>query len=224
MHNTRRTLQHHDLPSSQQLKRSTLLAFCGATILMIAVVLPAEYGHDPTGIGSVLGLTEMGRIKQTLAQEAAAQKKADKAGATAAKVPEKALEPASAPSVAMEQSTGQSPPPAADTAKQKHEMQITLAPDEGVEVKLEMKQGAKTNFEWTVQGGLVNFDAHGDPYNAPPNFFHGYKKGRQVKGDKGVLVAAFDGRHGWFFRNRDKQPVTIKLLTQGDYLNIKRAT
>ena len=33
--------------------------------------LTAEYGTDPTGVGNVLGLTEMGEIKQQLAREAA---------------------------------------------------------------------------------------------------------------------------------------------------------
>src|SRR3546814_17950651 len=36
------------------------------------VVLPSEYGIDPTGIGRVIGLTEMGAIKMQLAEEAAA--------------------------------------------------------------------------------------------------------------------------------------------------------
>ncbi len=35
------------------------------------VYLPAEYGTNPTGVGSILGLTEMGEIKQQLAAEAA---------------------------------------------------------------------------------------------------------------------------------------------------------
>ncbi len=63
-----------DLPSSQQLKRSTIFALCCATVLMVTVVLPAEYGRDPSGVGELLGLTEMGKIKQSLAQEAALQK------------------------------------------------------------------------------------------------------------------------------------------------------
>ena len=36
------------------------------------MVLPAEYGIDPTGVGKLLRLTEMGQIKQQLAEEAAA--------------------------------------------------------------------------------------------------------------------------------------------------------
>ena len=43
-----------------------------AAAITIAVVLPAERGIDPTGIGAALGLTEMGEIKMELAREAEA--------------------------------------------------------------------------------------------------------------------------------------------------------
>ena len=39
---------------------------------------------------------------------------------------------------------------------------------------------------------------------------------------EGVLEAAFDGRHGWFWRNRIKGAVTVTLRTDGDYQDIKR--
>ena len=51
------------LPSSRTLVRSTMIAVGVAAVLLVGVVLPAEYGVDPTGVGRVLGLTEMGRIK-----------------------------------------------------------------------------------------------------------------------------------------------------------------
>lgn len=60
-----------DLPSSRTLLRSTIIAVAAAVVLLLAVVLPAEYGVDPTGIGEVMGLTEMGEIKMQLAREAA---------------------------------------------------------------------------------------------------------------------------------------------------------
>lgn len=210
------TPSKRDLPSSQQLKRSTILALCGATVLMITTVLPAEYGKDPTGLGEFLGLTSMGKIKQSLAQEAALQKLAEKTPAV------KQETAAVTPTIVEQNKTTTATSATTPVSAQKHEMQITLAPDEGAEVKMEMKKGAEASFEWTSEGGLVNFDVHGEPFNAPPNSSHGYKKGRQVKGDQGVLEAAFDGKHGWFWRNRGKQPITIKLLTKGDYLTIKR--
>ena len=35
-------------------------------------------------------------------------------------------------------------------------------------------------------------------------------------------AAAFDGSHGWFWRNRGKADVTVTLRTDGDYAEIKR--
>ena len=40
-----------------------------AAILTVLVILPAERGIDPTGIGSVLGLTRMGQLKSALGEE-----------------------------------------------------------------------------------------------------------------------------------------------------------
>ena len=53
--------------------RSTMLAGGGALAILVLFLLPAEYGVDPTGVGGLLGLTQMGDIKQQLAGEAAAQ-------------------------------------------------------------------------------------------------------------------------------------------------------
>lgn len=50
------TTQRTDLPSSPQLIRATLLAIAVAGVLLLTVVLPAEYGLDPTGAGAALGV------------------------------------------------------------------------------------------------------------------------------------------------------------------------
>lgn len=60
-----------ELPTTKQLIRSTLIALSTAMVLLVTVILPAEYAIDPTGVGKVLGLTEMGEIKAQLEQEAA---------------------------------------------------------------------------------------------------------------------------------------------------------
>lgn len=97
-------------------------------------------------------------------------------------------------------------------------MSITLQPGEGAEVKLVMVKGAKANYSWTANGGNVNFDTHGD--GGGENI--SYEKGRGVAGKTGVLEAAFDGNHGWFWRNRTSAPVTVILKTDGAYSDIKR--
>ncbi|MDH0432545.1 transmembrane anchor protein [Aeromonas caviae] len=217
----------NDLPTSAQLLRSTVLAMITAAVLLVTVVMPSEYAVDPTGVGRALGLTQMGEVKLQLAEEARADEAATQNGAmTAAVVPSPVTAPT--PTVAPTQPAPVQAAPAPQTAAEpqatglQHEMSITLKPNQGAEVKLEMKQGAKVNFLWTANGGVVNYDTHGDPINAPKGFYHGYGKGRATPEESGVLEAAFDGKHGWFWRNRTDKPVTVTLRTQGDYASIKR--
>ena len=208
-----------ELPSSRQLLRSTLLAVVAAGALLITIAMPAEYGIDPTGIGSALGLKKMGEIKVALAKEAkearqevppaAASMASPQAGAQAAQtVPAAAAAPLPAEK-----------PAAAGLA---HETRVTLKPGQAAEIKLDMRKGAKVRFEWTTAGGPVNFDNHGDPPNAPKGFYHGYGKGRQVERDAGEIEAAFDGKHGFYWRNRSNSDVTVNLKTQGEYSALKR--
>ena len=200
-----------ELPSSRQLLRSTAIAFVAAGALLITTVLPAEYGIDPTGIGGALGLTQMGQIKTARSAEAAADTKAAAAPAIATPAA-----PAPAPAPA---------PPAVQVAQapsgKRDEMTITLRPGQGAEIKLDMRKGDQVEFSWQSSGGAVNFDTHGDPVNAPKNFYHGYGKGREGS-VKGTLQAAFDGQHGWFWRNRGQADVNVTLKTQGQYSAIKR--
>ena len=58
---------------------------------------------------------------------------------------------------------------------------------------------------------------HADRTAPPAIKYHGYKKGQAVPSDTGVLVAAFDGMHGWFWRNRTTVAVTVTLRVAGDY-------
>jgi hypothetical protein len=182
-----------ELPSAKKLLRSTLLAALAALVLLVAVVLPAEYGIDPTGVGRVLRMTDMGEIKQQLATEAAADGVAVAAANPAA--------PSLAPPMAW-----------------RDEMPFTLTPGEGVEIKLTMAGGAKAQYAWVVEGGEVNFDTHGDALGKSIS----YEKGRAVSSDEGVLEAAFAGNHGWFWRNRGHSNVTVILRTRGEYTEIKK--
>ncbi|MDO8769172.1 MAG: transmembrane anchor protein [Burkholderiaceae bacterium] len=212
-----------ELPSSRQLVRSTVLAAVSALVLLVAVVFPAEYGIDPTGIGRVLRMTEMGNIKQQLAAEAAAD-----AAAALPTAPSQAAEttlgmaaanaaepPARAAVAAAPKEPAQA---AAPKIEWRDEMPVTLTPGEGTEIKLKMVQGAKAQYSWVVEGGEVNFDTHGDA----PGQSISYEKGRGVASDEGVLQAAFTGNHGWYWRNRGKSNVKVILRTRGDYTDIKQ--
>lgn len=194
-----------ELPSSKQLLRSTLIALIVAAVLLVTAVLPAEYGIDPTGIGGLLGLKEMGTIKTQLAAEAAKHNAA---------APEPA---ASAPAVVATATPTPEPTPT-PTPQKSDTTTVTLKPNEGVEYKLEMSKGAKAKYEWTSAGGPVNHNLHTDGAGGS----HSYSKGTGVERDAGEITAVSDGYHGWFWRNRNSKDVTITLKTSGDYKSIKR--
>jgi hypothetical protein len=220
-----------ELPTTAQLIKSTIIAIITAAILLVTVVLPAEYAIDPTGVGKTLQLTEMGEIKTQLAEEAEADRKleqnkqqqpsADQSSSLVKIIASLLVSPAAADDqIVIAQTTSPAPTKATSaTGGREDEFVVVLKPRQGAEYKLEMKQGAKANYSWSVVGGVANYDLHG---TQPGGKESSYKKGRGVSGDKGVLTAGYDGIHGWFWRNRGKVNVTITLRTKGMYTNPKR--
>ena len=190
-----------DLPSSAQLLKSTIIAIIMIVILFVMVILPAEYGSDPTGVGKLLGLKEMGDIKMSLLEESQNESLQES-------------EPFSIDTDSVEAEK------ISDTINE-DVVEITIEPGKAIEIKLEMKIGDVVQYEWrTIKGGL-NYNLHGDGYKGSKKSIN-YKKGRMVPSDSGELKAEFDGYHGWFWRNREKFSVTVILQTSGDYIRIKQ--
>jgi hypothetical protein len=215
----------NELPSSAKLIRSTIIAAIVALVLLVAVVMPAEYAFDPIGAGRLLGLTEMGEIKEQLEEEAAADEAAQMMtvqSSSKESVPEPATvatETASAPEPEAEPKVAESAPTPAAKSQWQDEVRVVLTPGEGTEFKLTMQEGATARFSWVSEGGPVNFDTHGDGGGQSIS----YEKGRGVPEDEGTLEAAFTGNHGWFFRNRNDNNITLVLRTGGDYGELKKA-
>jgi hypothetical protein len=202
-----------ELPSTKKLIKSTILAAITAIVLLVTVVMPAEYGIDPTGIGQALGLKQMGEIKVSLAKEAATEEQIVKAAQTG-QIPTQTLaEAAPVPVVAS------SVTPTTSAAIRTDERSVTLAPNEGTEIKVTLAKGKKVEYSWSSDGGRVNFDVHGDS-EALNIDYHGYGKGSEQQ-KTGVIEAAFDGNHGWFWRNRTPKTLTVTLKTRGEYTDIK---
>ena len=190
-----------DLPTSAQLLKSTIIATIVAIILLIMVILPAEYGTDPTGVGKILGLKEMGEIKISLLEESQNESSQENNASS--------IKTDSVEQVMVNNTINNDV------------VEITIEPGKAIEIKLEMKSGSLVQYEWkTIKGGL-NYNLHGDGYKGSQQFIS-YKKGRMVPSDSGELKAEFDGYHGWFWRNREKFSVTVSLQTSGDYIQIKQ--
>lgn len=84
-----------------------------------------------------------------------------------------------------------------------------------------MKVGDQMTYSWSTNGGRLNFEFHGEPPNAPSNVFTSYAKGTREKAE-GSFTAKFAGTHGWFWRNRTSQPITVTVKTTGRYEKLER--
>lgn len=193
-----------DLPSRASLFRSSVIAGISAVAILVTVVLPAEYAIDPTGVGRVLGLTEMGEIKRELAEEAEADRLLDE---------QRALERSSS---VLDAVFGLFVGAAHAQEAWRDEVTFTLEPGASAEIKLAMEPGMTAEYTWAATGGRINFDlhAHGDGQSID------YARGRGETSGEGSIEAPFAGEHGWFWRNRDSGDVTVTLQLRGDYAEL----
>jgi hypothetical protein len=191
-------MDREGLPSTKSLIKATGVAAVIGLLVLITAILPAEYGIDPTGLGEKMGLT-------MLSQAEAAESASAEAGSSSDN-----LLALSAGPVWRTQSTLSS-----DTTT------VTLKPDEGLEVKANMNAGDRMVFNWASEGGPVNFDMHGERFNDGDNFTS-YWQGRNEPAANGAFEAPFDGTHGWYWRNRGDETVTIVLQTSGFYDGISK--
>lgn len=197
-----------DLPSSAKLMQSTAIAAVAALVILITIIMPAEYGIDPSGVGELTGLKRMGEIKVSLAREAEEEAAAfvlpDNTATLAVPTPQAAVTP---------------PTSTTPAGTRRDEMQVSLAPDQGTEIKVIAAKGTTIGYSWESSGGQVAFDVHGDSKDLNINYYSYSKGAAQV--EEGSFVAEFDGNHGWYWRNRTPETVIITLKTSGTYTDIK---
>ena len=122
-------------PSVKKILTATGLALIVAAVILILFVLPAEFGIDPAGTGRRLGLTELVR-----------------AGDKPAPHPTFSILPVLVPSP-----KGDAPTITGAFVAQPHHVdsrELKLAPNEGLEIKYNMKKGAGLIYSWTASGTL----------------------------------------------------------------------
>lgn len=188
-------------PSSRKLLLATAGAAVVALILLITVVLPAEYGIDPLGTGRALGLIKL--------SEAKTEPTAAETAAPVQTVP--SVETTAAPAVEA----------IANAPQRSDRTELMLQPGQGAEVKATMQVGHQMQFQWQTDGEALYFDFHGDEFNAPKDVFTSYQEGTESR-QEGSFTANFGGVHGWYWKNRSSVPVTIVLTTSGTYEEIRR--
>ena len=197
-------------PSSAQLLRATLLAMTVAGVLLVTIVLPAEYGLDPTGVGRALGLFRP--AASAVAVDGGGPGDEEAAMGSAAGEDE-----AAAGSVAAARALRKSATP-----YRTDEMSLTLQSGEGAEIKAAMKQGERLVFTWTASGGGVDVDMHSEFVGARAGESISYWKDEFKKDGHGAFEAPAAGNHGWFWQNLTDDPVTVTVRVSGFYEKLFR--
>jgi hypothetical protein len=173
------------------------LAALFAVLVLFTVVLPAERGYDPTGIGKVLGLTAMsgkGSAAEPTLDEVIEDVLSgnENLTPTAAATPR---DPLPLPNPAVSQIEGA--PPKTET------LTIKLGFDEKTEIKAVLGKAKAIVYSWSVEGD--------------GKYWVRYEEADGISGRSGSLVAPFAGEHGWFWLNVSEEPITIKLTVTGYY-------
>jgi len=202
-------MKNIDPPSSSSLLKATLIAVVAAIILLVLIVLPAEYGIDPTGVGEATGLTELN------AEPVYRIEISDVIGGneTIREVEIPAFgEPTPLPNPAVFQDQ--------EAAPQIISMDVTIPAETQTEIKMVMTEGKAIVYSWQVDRGDIYVDFHGHDVSFGPDFFVRYKEQQEGAGNNGSLTAPFDGEHGWYWLNYNEYDVVVTLTITGYYDDI----
>jgi len=195
-------------PSARSLLVATLIAAVGAAAVLLVFVLPAEYGIDPTRLGSAMGLTAMRAPARTL-------EISDIIGGNESyrevEIPDFGDPvPLPNPDVFQEESRDYTT----------RTVEITIPPDGETEVKLALDTGKMVLFKWSVDQGEIYSDFHGHDPSVGDEYWVRYREQQEGAGGKGSLVAPFTGEHGWYWLNYNEFPVMVTLTVSGYFDDI----
>jgi len=208
------------VPSLKKLVTATLVAAAVAAVILVTVVLPAEYGIDPLHTGRALGLTELANASAEPARTA--EPLPQPKPALNAEPRRTSINPVLVPAA-----PGADAPTVKDAfIPEKERFQFdsreyTLGAGEGMEIKYDMKKGAGLVYSWTASAPLA-FEMHGEPDVKPEgkggtDYYESYllddKTGKSES--HGTFLAPSTGIHGWFWENKTGKPVTLKIVSAG---------
>ena len=165
------------------------VALLVAGLLLVTVILPAEFAVDPLGVGAKLGLLDLGVVGKQVAALNATNTTA--AAQTALIVPQ-------------------------EKAFNRETVDFRLEPHGSIEYKYRLDKGQPLLFSWKATGP-VSYEFHAEPDGAPRGYAQTYEKGSDRLTASGTLTTPFPGIHGWYWENKSDQPVTVTLSSAGFY-------
>ena len=179
-----------DSEGKQRIGIAAGVALLIAGLLLITIVLPAEFGVDPFGTGARLGLLPLGIVGQQV--DALNKAAASRDAAHNAVI------------VGEEHSFHQ------------ETVEFRIEPREFVEYKYRLDKGQALLYSW-IATSPVSYELHAEPDGAPRGYAESYEKRPGTREASGTLTAPFSGIHGWYWENTSDQPVMVTLKSAGFY-------
>ena len=175
--------------SASRLGLQVLGAVLLGSVLTVTVILPTEYGLDPTGFGALTGLKALSVPPEVLVE-------------TKLSAPP---EIARVESLPFRQDVVTVPIGAFGVTLGATEYKVTLA------------EGQTMVYSWKASAPIIfEFHGHTTPADGSPTLVMDYMKGQAPAGS-GTLTAPLDGIHGWYFANPTFEEVTVELTMAGYY-------
>lgn len=166
-----------------------------AALIVLGVILPAEFNRDPLGLGKLSGLSRLW-------------------------APDEKTVEANNGSVARAREYDA--PFRSDVIEIPLGGFLDGVEKSELEYKVHMKKDATLIYAWEVVGTAeprdFHFDQHGHTTPAPgqPMTVATYRQAFGLK-QQGALTAPFDGIQGWQFSNSSEKPVVVRLRLSGFY-------
>lgn len=177
------------VPTARKLGLQVLGAAALGTVLTLTVILPAEYGMDPTGFGALTGITRLSQPPEVVIET---QFTAPPEIARAEPAPPR-QDVVTIPVGAFGETLG------------------------ATEYKVTLEAGQTMVYSWKASSPvLFEFHGHTTPTDGSAAEVMDYIKGTAIEGS-GALTAPLNGIHGWYFANPEFRDVSIELTLSGFY-------
>lgn len=188
------------MSESPTLSRGRLLAVTAATLaaavlIVLGVILPAEFNRDPLGVGRLSGLSRLWAPDEV---------EVDARSGGAARAREYAA------------------PFRTDVVEIPLGGFLDGVEKSELEYKVKMAKDATLIYAWEVVGSAdardFHYDQHGHttPAAGQPMTVATYRQAFGLR-QQGALTAPFDGIQGWQFSNSSEKPVVVRLRLAGFY-------
>lgn len=195
--------------SGKNIAISATIGALVAVAILFVFVLPAEFGVDPTGIGTRLGLTQMSAPSAPTRTLEVTDVLAGNEGIRLVEIPDFG-EPVPLPNPSIHQD--QESPAKTETRE------ITIPAEGETEIKTVLQKSKVMTYTWRTDRGTIYTDFHGHDPEAGNEFWVRYREDQEgSSGHSGSLVAPFGGEHGWYWLNYNEFPVTVTLTISGFY-------